>query len=109
MGEAKHRAAHTVERATAFLESPIFLRTLGVSLVAAGLFGVAKGLFADLGEGEFWWGYLGAGILSMAFSAPPFFIASVATKTPTNSGGGGSEGHQLHYSKKGPVGQRTLH
>lgn len=95
----------TLWSATDFLESPLFLRLLGIVLVGAGLFGIAKGLFGDMGEGELWWGYVGAGIVSMAFSALPFIFASAEAEMRAVN----NEEHQSSRTEDGTAGQHTLH
>jgi hypothetical protein len=57
------------------LLSPSFLRIIGISLLLLSLFGIVKGLFGDLEEGELWWSYSGTGLVGLVFSAFPL-IAS---------------------------------
>lgn len=99
----------TFERATSFLVSPIFLRALGVVLVVVGLFGIAKGLFGDLGEGELWWGYVGLGFVSLGFSAGPFIFASAEAEMRADDDGDNNEERSLSRSQENISGQRTLH
>lgn len=58
-----------------FLISPWFLRILGIALLLLSLFGIAKGLFGDLEEGELWWSYAGMGFLGLVFSAFPLIVS----------------------------------
>lgn len=97
-----------LSRATDFLESSLFLRLLGIGLAGAGLFGIAKGLFGSMDEGELWWGYVGMGIVSIGFSAGPFIWASAEAEMRLDREGADKEKHQPSDSKENTAG-RTLH
>lgn len=98
----------TLSRATDFLESPLFLRLLGIVLAGAGLFGIAKGLFGNMDEGELWWGYVGMGVVSIGFSAGPFIWASGEAEIRADGDGASKEEHLPSNGKTNTAGH-TLH
>jgi hypothetical protein len=96
------------ERAFSFVDSPIFLRLLGVVLVALGLFGIANGLFGDLDEGEYWWGHVGIGIVSIGFSVGLFIWASGEAEM-LSDGDGAREQRSRPSNSKASTTRHTLH
>lgn len=98
----------TLSKATDFLESPLFLRLLGIGLAGAGLFGIAKGLFGSMDEGELWWGYVGIGIVSIGFSAGPLIWAHAEAEMRLDRERADKEEHRPSDSKVNTT-ERTLH
>lgn len=94
----------TLSRATDFLESPLFLRLLGIGLAGAGLFGIAKGLFGSMDEGGLWWGYVGVGIVSIGLSAGPFIWASAEAEMRLHRERADKEEHRPSDSKVNTTG-----
>jgi len=100
----------TLRNATDFLESPLSLRAIGVAMVAMGLLLICKGLFGDLSGEELWWGYVGVGVLSLAFSALFFIFASASAEMGVEHGRADNEISKPESSEVRQTSQRrTLH
>ena len=91
------------------LVSPRLLRFAGIFMVVLGIVGIAKGLFGDLSEGELWWGYVGTGVLSIAFSFFPFVFATAEAEMRHGPEQEGEEENRPGSSKENTARHHTLH
>lgn len=109
MIEWKTKWLKALRFADVILVSPRLLRLAGIFMVVLGIFGIAKGLFGELSEGELWWGYAGVGVVSILFSFFPFVFATAEAEMRDGSKQEGEEVNRLGSSKKNSARHHTLH
>lgn len=87
------------------MDSPLLLRFLGTAMVVMGLFMIGSGALAGFRGEELWWGDVGAGVLSLAFSVLPFIFSIASAEMKLDK----DQERVAQQVVNRNAGQRTLH